>query len=102
LETTPARPLAPSPAVASASARTSLPTSGPWWKYKLVWMVWAGPALVVVASLLSFGLAAGKPDDVVTAPGAHLTPARTARNHAATSRELPHAPTPAHRPAPQR
>jgi uncharacterized protein len=77
---------------AQAPAMANAQSSGPWWKYKLVWMVWAGPALVVVASVVSFGLAAGKSDEVVSTSGAHLTPARTARNHAATSREVPAAP----------
>jgi hypothetical protein len=62
------------------------PSSGPWWHYKLVWMVWAGPVIVVVAAVASFGLAVGHPDELVTVQPIErsLTPAHTARNHAAT------------------
>ena len=60
------------------------------------WLVVSGPAIVVVASLFTFWLAASRPDPVysdarpaTTAPSAAqtnpaLAPAVQARNHAAT------------------
>ena len=50
----------------------------------MVWMVLGGPAVVVVASLFTYYLAARAPDPVLT-PQA---PAVTGRNHAATG-EVP-------------
>ena len=71
----------------------------PWWKFGHVWLVLAGPALVVVAGFVTLYLAIRTPDPVVTpdyyrkglelnktidtAP-ASLAPAVQARNHAAT------------------
>lgn len=78
----------------------SLPSSGvPWWKFGHVWMVVAGPALVVVASAITLYLAISRPDPVMDEDyyrtgtelnktrgqaGADLAPAVAARNHAAT------------------
>ncbi|MDB5885282.1 MAG: hypothetical protein JWR74_1453 [Polaromonas sp.] len=71
----------------------------PWWKFAHVWMVFAGPAIVVVASFITLYLAIKIPDPVVTshgqaatalaaqpgaAPASDLAPAMQARNHAAT------------------
>lgn len=79
-------------------------SSGPWWKFGHVWMVLAGPALVVVASLVTFYIAMTRPDPVVTedyyrqgieinkrsqsagSGSASLAPAIQARNHAATGK----------------
>ena len=74
--------------------------TGPWWKFVHVWLVVAGPALVVVASFITFYLAASGMDTLVdenyyqkgveinkTLPSdnpASLAPAQQARNHAAT------------------
>jgi hypothetical protein len=71
----------------------------PWWKFGHVWMVIAGPAIVIVAGFVTLYLAVRTPDPVVTedyyrkgieinktleaAPGS-LAPAQQARNHAAT------------------
>lgn len=80
------------------SAAGSLPDSGPWWNYPLVWMVIAGPALVVVAGFVTLWLAIRTPDPVVTgdyyrrgmeinqtlARDKALAPAQQGRNHAAT------------------
>lgn len=64
----------------------------PWWKFGHVWLIVAGPAVVVVASFITLYLAISIPDPVVTdqfrgastaAPEA-LAPAMQARNHAAT------------------
>ena len=71
-----------------------------WWRYPHVWMVISGPALVVVASFVTFYIAVVGQDPVVeedyyrkgveinkTLRGpqaASLAPATQARNHAAT------------------
>ena len=71
----------------------------PWWTFGHVWLVIAGPAIVVVAGFITLWLAIRSPDPVVTseeyrrgvevnktpagdAPG--LAPAVQARNHAQT------------------
>ncbi|MGV0961380.1 MAG: nitrogen fixation protein FixH [Limnohabitans sp.] len=62
-----------------------------WWSYGHVWLVVAGPLVVVVASFVTFYLAAHGQDPVLSthaeatdgATGA-LAPAVQARNHAAT------------------
>ena len=78
-------------------------TSAPWWKFPLVWMVIAGPAIVVVAGFATLWLAIRTPDPVVsedyyrqgieinkTLADKRLLPAQTGRNHAATpSDDLP-------------
>ena len=85
-----------SPSITDVDRKSSSP---PWWKFGHVWLVIAGPALVVVASFATLYLAITRPDPVVTdddlqirqqravAPGrngANLAPAVQARNHAAT------------------
>ncbi len=58
-----------------------------WWRLPIVWMVFGGPALVVVASFATLAIAIRYPDPVITAPAATSTadmPAVQARNHAAT------------------
>ncbi|CAN7767716.1 FixH family protein [Variovorax sp. LjRoot290] len=73
------------------------PKSEPWWQFPLLWMVMAGPAVVVVASFVTLWLALRTPDPVV-APDYYrqgieinkhliekkLMPALAGRNHAAT------------------
>lgn len=69
----------------------------PWWKFAHVWMVIAGPLIVVVAGFVTLYLAIKTPDPVLgqeprqsagqsagaqTSPG--MAPALQARNHAAT------------------
>lgn len=67
----------------------------PWWKFGHVWLILAGPAVVVVASFITLYLAIKTPDPVLTdelrsqsakAAGTpeSLAPAMQARNHAAT------------------
>ncbi len=70
----------------------------PWWKFGHVWLVFAGPAVVILASFVTLYLAVTRPDPVVSenyyqqgmdinkAQGysANLAPAVQARNHAAT------------------
>lgn len=69
-----------------------------WWKFGHVWMIVAGPAIVVVASFFTFYLALTRPDPVIAedyyqkgiainktlGQNASLAPAVQARNHAAT------------------
>lgn len=59
----------------------------PWYKLPIVWMVIGGPAIVVVASLFTVGIAVKHVDpviDVTKAPSQPgLAPAVQARNHAA-------------------
>jgi uncharacterized protein len=73
----------------------SKPAKHPWWSYGHVWLVIAGPLVVVVASFITFYLAAHGQDPVLTqsnvevnpnAPEARTTlaPAMQARNHATT------------------
>ncbi len=85
------------------SDSTSSPAT-PWWKFGHVWMVIAGPAVVVVASCITFYLAASGKDPVVDEDyyrkgieinktlqdnPASLAPATQARNHAATGVNTP-------------
>lgn len=79
----------------------------PWWRYPHVWMVISGPAVVVVASFITFYLAAVGKDPVVDEDyyrkgieinktlgdnPTSLAPALQARNHAATGVPAPKAP----------
>jgi hypothetical protein len=67
----------------------------PWWSFGHLWLVIAGPLVVVVASFITFYLAANGQDPVLTKSTAEvradapetlttLAPAVQARNHAAT------------------
>jgi uncharacterized protein len=69
------------------------------WREPIVWMLAAGPLIVVVAGLVTWKIASDSPDRVentakleaagasVTNPGTpqSMTPARNARNHASTA-----------------
>jgi hypothetical protein len=58
-----------------------------WWRLPIVWMVIAGPAIVVVAGFATLGLAIANPDPVISGPAATSKadlPAVQGRNHAAT------------------
>lgn len=77
-------------------------TSAPWWKFGFVWMVFAGPAVVVVASLVTAYIAVtSSPNELVSEDNfrtgaemnssvsdaeraASMAPALKARNHAQT------------------
>lgn len=78
----------------------------PWWKFGYVWLVLAGPAVVVVASFITLYLAVTRPDPLVSqdyyregininqtlgeaATAASLAPAIQARNHAQTGVPVP-------------
>jgi hypothetical protein len=90
----------------------TLNSAAPWWKFGHVWLVVAGPAVVVVASFITLYLAVTRPDPVVTedyyrkgldinkgmdeaqiakavAAAGNLAPAGLARNHAATGVVVP-------------
>lgn len=90
----------------------TLKPAAPWWKFGHVWLVVAGPAVVVVASFITLYLAVTRPDPVVAedyyrrgldinkgmddaqiakalATAGNLAPAGLARNHAATGVVVP-------------
>ena len=70
----------------------------PWWSFGMVWMIIAGPALVVVAAFITLYLAITIPDPVLPTEALNprnaienqtkldeaMAPAMQARNHAAT------------------
>jgi uncharacterized protein len=77
---------------ATAPGQPATPGAGaPWWRFGLVWMVWGGPAVVVVASFITLALALMIPDPVVSQEqsDANRTAAHQARNHAATGSVVP-------------
>jgi uncharacterized protein len=74
--------------------------SAAWWRYPLVWLVIAGPAVVVLACLATLWLALLRPDPLVaedyyrqgieinrTLADRALMPAMSGRNHATTPTE---------------
>lgn len=81
--------------------QNTLNTPNPWWKFGHVWLVIAGPAIVVVASFITLYLAVTRPDPVISedyylkgieinktlgtsGQEASMAPAIQARNHAQT------------------
>ncbi len=77
--------------------KQSVPASPPWWKFGHVWLVLAGPVIVVIAGFITLWLAIRSPDPGLTldyyrkgieinkpleADPAGLAPAVQARNHA--------------------
>jgi hypothetical protein len=75
--------------------------AAPWWKFGYVWMVFAGPGVVIIASFITLYLAVTRPDPVIAEDyyqqgldinktvdtqgnTASLAPAMLARNHAQT------------------
>lgn len=84
---------------ATAHTSNASNASQPWWKYPLVWMIIAGPAIVVVAGFITLWLAMRQPDPIIAEdyyrrgieinktllnPEKTLVPAIAGRNHAAT------------------
>ena len=78
------------------------PDGAPWWRHGLVWMLIAGPAIVVVAGFVTLWLAMRTPDPVVdenyyqsgininqklAEKQRALTPAMQGRNHTSTPTE---------------
>jgi len=87
-------PSSPNPAPVAAGPSDARPCA-PWWRFPIVWLTLAGPALVVVAGVVTMAIAFRHADVVVSeaparqiARGADLAgttaPALQARNHAAT------------------
>lgn len=82
----------------NATTTSPPPAAGDaWWRHPLLWMVIAGPALVVVASFVTLWFAWGNADPLVsedyyrrgveinkTLADKALMPAVNGRNHAAT------------------
>ncbi|WP_332813976.1 nitrogen fixation protein FixH [Ramlibacter sp.] len=83
--------------------QTTQPPTRPWWKQGVVWGLIAGPALVVVAGVITTAIAAVGADSLVPvdhvrrsvkidaqsgSERAHM-PAHQARNHAATPTDRP-------------
>ncbi|MFN7855872.1 MAG: FixH family protein [Acidovorax sp.] len=83
----------------NAAPQTPTPHAAAWWKFGHVWLVIAGPVIVIIAGFVTLWLAISRPDPVVaedyyrqgieinkTLDGADksLLPAVKARNHAAT------------------
>ena len=69
--------------------------AAPWWRFPMVWFVLAGPALVIVAGIVTTAIAFAHADPTVVGtaaastaadPVAATAPALQARNHAATPR----------------
>lgn len=63
----------------------------PWWRHGMMWLVVGGPAVVVVAGVLTAVIAIRGADTLVEEPSANRVvpqgadaPAMKARNHAAT------------------
>lgn len=79
---------------AGASAVNN-PSQPPWWRLPIVWLVIAGPAIVVVASFVTMALAIKHVDPVLdtSAPDVRKTsnqaPAMQGRNHAAEAAQQP-------------
>jgi uncharacterized protein len=78
-----------------ASGTPGAESATPWWRIGMVWLVVGGPATVVVAALVTAGIAINGADTLVTEPapvaakspsGTHAvaadTPAIQGRNHA--------------------
>jgi hypothetical protein len=87
----------------SISSNNTHQSPRPWWSFGHVWLVIAGPLVVVLASFMTFYLAAHGQDPVLTESSVEaqrdnadaqtrLAPAMQARNHAATGSVPPPAP----------
>lgn len=76
------------PSASSSSAASRGPTS-PWWRHGMVWLVLAGPVLVVLAGVATLLIAVAHPDPalpVSTSTAPTQQAAMQARNHAAAPR----------------
>ena len=88
----------PHPARPGRTGRSEAPL--PWWRFGMVWLVVAGPALVVVAGFATLAIAFATPTPSwsrrrlrrrrAARPAAPTAPALQARNHAATPRARAH------------
>ncbi|WP_422846217.1 FixH family protein [Acidovorax sp. M2(2025)] len=83
----------------STALGAAAPATAPWWKFGHVWLIIAGPVIVIIAGFVTLWLALSRPDPVVaedyyrqgveinktlSEPSKSLAPAMKARNHAAT------------------
>jgi hypothetical protein len=62
--------------------------AAPWWRFGMVWLVVAGPAIVVVAGLVTAAIAIRGADPVLSTEeraAFQERPAMQGRNHAATA-----------------
>lgn len=50
--------MSPSPAPTAAALHETTGAGAPWWRFGMVWLVLGGPAVVVVASVATFVIAA--------------------------------------------
>lgn len=86
----------------STVSSSATPAAAPWWKFGHVWLVLAGPLVVIVAGFITLWLAMSRPDPVFAEdyyqrgidinktlehPEKSLAPAMKGRNHAATPPE---------------
>ena len=86
----------------STVSSSATPAAAPWWKFGHVWLVLAGPLVVIVAGFITLWIALSRPDPVVAEdyyqrgidinktlehPEKSLAPAMKGRNHAATPPE---------------
>ena len=86
----------------STVSSSATPAAAPWWKFGHVWLVLAGPLVVIVAGFITLWLAMSRPDPEVAEdyyqrgidinktlehPEKSLAPAMIGRNHAATPPE---------------
>ncbi|NBD19873.1 nitrogen fixation protein FixH [Aquabacterium fontiphilum] len=74
---------------ASAVSSPEAKLNPPWWKLPIVWLVIAGPAIVVVAGIATVVVAVRNVDPVLDTSVGHVEsakdlPASKARNHAAS------------------
>ncbi len=80
-------------------SNSSASESQPWWKYGHVWMIIAGPVIVVIAGFVTLWFALAQPDPVLSEDyyqrgldinktrqnsQTSMTPATKGRNHAVT------------------
>ncbi len=85
--------------VVPSAAQPAGPVPQPWWRYGHVWLIIAGPAIVVVAGFITLWLAVSRPDPVLAEDyyqrgldinktlrhdAAAMAPALKGRDHAAT------------------
>lgn len=89
------KPVGHPPAATPPAAQASPPapsTPLPWWRFGMVWLVIAGPLVVVIAAVFTAVLAVRGADPVIggeggdrvsAVSGGALAPAVQARNHAA-------------------
>ena len=82
----------------NASTLRASSSTNPWWSFGMVWVIIAGPAVVVVAAFITLYLAITIPDPVLPTEALNprnaienqakleeaMAPAMQARNHAAT------------------